>query len=244
MQDLKAALLGKPDIRDLALFRRQYLQRLNIKQLTWPSIDQLRLYNVQEWIWLFVSSAQKNLAYPAYDKAFLKMLQTKIEEAVEGTDEPDVVDGFAELYSELNIRKPELEDQYAWIQYSPPWTDLDPSRPEQGICVLEKPNVLSSAGSTGHRTWEAALHFAYEWLEDSSAVRGKRVLELGAGTGFLSLVAAKQGAASVVTTDGDPLIVERAEQAARINSLVSACCSRWTSTFTILRCLSTLAERG
>ncbi|KAL9049146.1 MAG: hypothetical protein Q9162_007365, partial [Coniocarpon cinnabarinum] len=205
MLDLKSLLLSQPGIRDLALFRRQYLQRYNVKDILWPTSGILSIFTLQQWIWAFVSEAQATQPFPQYDRAFLKELQTRIESAVEGTPEPDVVDEFAELYVKLDMEVSQAkarDDEYVWIQYTPPWHELDPSKPERGFYVLEKPLVLSASGSTGHRTWEAALHLA-GWLEDGALVNGKRVLELGAGTALLSLLAAQKGALSITATDGD-----------------------------------------
>ncbi|KAL9093245.1 MAG: hypothetical protein Q9159_000422 [Coniocarpon cinnabarinum] len=114
------------------------------------------------------------------------------------------------------------DDEYVWIQYTPPWHKLDPSKPERGFYVLEKPNVLSAAGSTGHRTWEAALHLA-GWLEDGALVNGKRVLELGAGTALLSLLAAQKGALSITATDGDGQTVERIRRTVQRNESNVSC---------------------
>lgn len=68
------------------------------------------------------------------------------------------------------------------------------------------------AGTTGLRTWTAALHLAHHILHSSASIflsspsvasswrTPPPVLELGAGTGFLSLVLAQLGA-DVITTD-------------------------------------------
>ena len=224
VDDLKSQILSRPGIRELALFRRQYFQRWNIAELSFPTAELLRLYSVQQWIWGFVEYAQENQPYQFYEKLFLKALLEKIEEAVTDAEEPDIVDAFANLYSALLLGTsiPTSEGNgYVWLQYVPPWEPLDPSRPDNGIELLEKPNVLSDAGCTGHRTWEAALSFA-RWLQDVS-VRGKRVLELGAGTGLLSLMSAKQGAAQVVATDADEGVLSRLAQAAKRNDLPVVC---------------------
>ena len=222
--DLKSLLLANPAIRDLAIFRRQYFQRCNVNAIIFPPPDLLRLYSIQRWIWAQVDEAQEHLFYPEYDKLFLKALLDRIEKAVEDAEEPDIVDEFAELHTALMNPGKSIktkDDGYVWIKYVPPWRALDASRPEHGIDVLEKPNVLSASGSTAHRTWEAALCLGL-WL-DRVLVKGKRVLELGAGTGLLSLLAARQGAASVTATDIDEAALDRLRKAAARNNLDVDC---------------------
>jgi len=88
------------------------------------------------------------------------------------------------------------------------------------VTLLESRAVISGGGTTGLRTWEAALALA-EYLIVSHlgrfyrfpgaiVVAGERlveeagsVLELGAGTGLVGIVAARLGAGRVVVTDGD-----------------------------------------
>ena len=88
------------------------------------------------------------------------------------------------------------------------------------ITLLESRAVISGGGTTGLRTWEAALALS-EYLIAShlgrfykfpgaTVVAGERlveetgsVLELGAGTGLVGIVAARLGAGRVVVTDGD-----------------------------------------
>jgi protein-lysine N-methyltransferase EEF2KMT len=78
------------------------------------------------------------------------------------------------------------------------------------IFIEESPNLLSSAGATGLKTWDACLHLAtYLTTEGKSLVIGKSVLELGVGTGLLSIICAGPlSAAYVLATDGDPDVGE------------------------------------
>lgn len=74
------------------------------------------------------------------------------------------------------------------------------------IFIKESPSLLASAGTTGHRTWDACLHLAtYLATEGRGLIAGKSVLELGVGTGLLSIICAGPlSAAYVLATDGDP----------------------------------------
>lgn len=223
--DLKSQILRQPGIEELAVFRRQYLQRYTLAELQFPDDRFLQIFSVQQWIWGFVEYAQRRLPNPSYDRLFLKALLNRIEKAVEDAESLDILDSFAELYSDLlngpSILEPEYQG-YVWVEYVAPWRLLDPSRPEDGTDLLEKPNVLSAAGCTGHRTWEAALSFA-RWFEDSTLVKGKRVLELGAGTGLLSHVAVQQGAKAVMATDADEATLSRLTRSVKRNKVPIIC---------------------
>lgn len=56
-------------------------------------------------------------------------------------------------------------------------------------------------GDTGHTIWDGAVAMSKLLEFNSSLVRGKRVLELGAGRGVVGLTAASLGAAHTVMTD-------------------------------------------
>jgi predicted nicotinamide N-methyase len=89
------------------------------------------------------------------------------------------------------------------------------------ITTLESRSVIASAGTTGRRTWEAALHLAKYLVESGSGhVRGKKVLELGAGTGLVSILCARWlGARHVTATDGDDSVVEDLQKNIFLNGL-------------------------
>jgi protein-lysine N-methyltransferase EEF2KMT len=76
--------------------------------------------------------------------------------------------------------------------------------------MLEARNLVSVAGTTGFRTWEACLHLGV-YMSSSTCVipvANKNILELGAGTGYLSIVCAKYlGATHVTATDGSDAMV-------------------------------------
>jgi predicted nicotinamide N-methyase len=76
------------------------------------------------------------------------------------------------------------------------------------ITLLEARNLVSAAGTTGLRTWEAALHLGNYLCANRSIIRSKSVLELGAGTGFVSVLCSKHLQAShVLATDGSDDVV-------------------------------------
>lgn len=71
------------------------------------------------------------------------------------------------------------------------------------ITLRESRWLFASAGATGYRTWEAGLHLGQYLCSAPEVVRGKRVLELGTGTGYVSVLCAKYlGATRAVASDG------------------------------------------
>lgn len=88
---------------------------------------------------------------------------------------------------------------------------------KKSITLSESPRILTSHGTTGHRTWEAALALG-DFLLHRGSVKGN-VIELGAGTGFVSVLCAKLGAASVLATDGSANMVELLETNVKANDV-------------------------
>ena len=78
------------------------------------------------------------------------------------------------------------------------------------VTLLEAPRLLASSGTTGFRTWEAALYLGAFLFSPNGRqfVAGKNVIELGAGTGFASILCAKHlGAKRVLATDGSQEVI-------------------------------------
>lgn len=98
-------------------------------------------------------------------------------------------------------------------------SDLNTPNP---VCIYieEARNLIAARGTTGLRVWDACLHLA-SFLSTppfSALIRGKSVLELGAGAGLLSILCAGPlHAAKVISTDGDGDVVENIAANARLN---------------------------
>ncbi|KAK9356605.1 putative methyltransferase-domain-containing protein, partial [Lipomyces doorenjongii] len=96
---------------------------------------------------------------------------------------------------------------------------------DEYIMIQENRNMISGFGTTGYRTWEAALALGEYMLSQRQTehskvdVVGKRILEVGAGTGFVSLLCGKLGAAKVFGTDGFEDIVLRLRRNIEDNKL-------------------------
>lgn len=84
--------------------------------------------------------------------------------------------------------------------------------PHAHITLHETPGLIAASATTGHKTWEAALALGTYLLQHPHVVRGKTVLELGAGTGFLAILAARMGAVRVTATDGNEGIVQQLQR--------------------------------
>ena len=108
--------------------------------------------------------------------------------------------------------------QKSYVTYTAPVRGLNVAQ----VILLEAPSLLASSGTTGFRTWEAAL-FLGAYLSSTDGkhfVTGKRVLELGAGTGFLSILVAKHlGAHYVLATDGSQEVISDLKSNILLNEL-------------------------
>ena len=67
--------------------------------------------------------------------------------------------------------------------------------------------------------WGAGLALARLVLDEPERVRGRRVVDMGAGSGVAGLAAARAGAASVVCVDADPVARVAVRENARANGL-------------------------
>lgn len=104
------------------------------------------------------------------------------------------------------------EPHLSFVSYTVP---QDRPQKRKQITTFESRGLIYGSGSTGFRTWEAALHLGTYLSSVSSdesspvSVRGKRVVELGAGTGFLSLLCQKfLGSDKVLMTDGNAKLAD------------------------------------
>lgn len=95
-----------------------------------------------------------------------------------------------------------------------------PSQPAPHITLLENHSLISGSGTTGLRTWEAALHLGSYLCQNRHIVKGKRVLELGAGTGYLSILCANfLDSQHVIASDGSDDVINNLPDNLFLNDL-------------------------
>ncbi|KAH9893797.1 putative methyltransferase-domain-containing protein [Xylariomycetidae sp. FL2044] len=219
----------------LLLLRRQYLQLFEPDFMAWPPPQLLRDPDVQNWLYRHMFDAGRNARLPPerYQMRVLKPLVARIERAVQDPDQDEISD---DLMARLGaIMAQGFPDQFQAVQEKAyvTFTCLSEGGEADGggeggggaeptVTLLERRHLISGSKTTGFRTWEAALHLGSYLLTrtGSGLVRGKDVLELGAGTGFLSILCAKYlRARHVTTTDGDGGVVETLQENLELNGL-------------------------
>lgn len=103
------------------------------------------------------------------------------------------------------------------------YTAPDPSnRPPRSITLLESPSLLACSGTTGLRTWEASKFLASFLYSPTwkAYIAGKNVMELGCGTGLISILVAKHLEAKfVLATDGSSDVVDAVAANMSLNNL-------------------------
>lgn len=81
--------------------------------------------------------------------------------------------------------------------------ELDHPALDGVVCVEQRPDApfLDEADGTCRRIWPTAVVLGRFLCANSGLLKGKRVLEIGAGSGFVGIVCAALGAELVVITD-------------------------------------------
>ncbi|OAQ90235.1 FAM86A protein [Purpureocillium lilacinum] len=207
-------------------FCRQYLQLE--PSLDFPPAEYLKLDTVQELIYerLFADDALLYAPPDRYRLRTLKQLIARIEASIDDWDEHAVSDNLMSLLPVLLSAPLPSEaasvQQKHYVTYSLSLLDrgLGESDEAPSITLLENRSLISAGGTTGLRTWEAALHLGQYLCQNPSVVAGKRILELGAGTGYLSVMCAKYLACRhIVASDGSDDVINNLPDNLFLNSL-------------------------
>ncbi|KAH0837639.1 hypothetical protein AYO21_09472 [Fonsecaea monophora] len=202
-------------------FYRQYMQQIN--DVTYPPGALLVNPDVQDCLYRYFFDASRNkyLPPPWYQVRILRRLIEEIENSCKDPEQDQVSDHLMEHMGYLSSlphgdQTDEAQQSRVHSYYPPLSLDARGVRP---ILINEASNLLSRGSNVGLRTWEAALHLAwYLFTQRPDIVNNKHVLELGAGTGFLSLLCAIHlKASSVLATDGSGLVCESLENNVLLN---------------------------
>ncbi|KAF9737569.1 hypothetical protein PMIN01_05348 [Paraphaeosphaeria minitans] len=230
----------------LATFHRQYFQLVDPTQLRWLEGRILKDPEVQSWMFSHLFDAEANSTLPPdrYRLRVLKVLVSKLEKAIDDPEE-DVRISIISSLCKATLSHPKLRialaafslptrlpsqsigpQSKAYVTYAFPRRRTDNNNfDDNSVTLLESRSVISSSGTTGLRTWEAALLLGqFLSSEDGSRmIREKRVFELGAGTGMLSILCAKHlDASGVVSTDGDEAVVDAIKTNVFLNEVDSS----------------------
>ena len=130
----------------------------------------------------------------------------------------EIIEPLATCFAELVARPlARLTDKH-YVTYTTPTERLD----TPSITLFEARFILAAGGDTGARTWEAALRLGAFLCSDNGIryVIRRNVIELGAGTGFLSILCAKYlDAKFVLATDGSMKVLDGIEYNKSLNRL-------------------------
>ena len=152
---------------------------------------------------------------PYYVKLFLKQYIAKLEKY-----NAEVEEGIYELYCNPDIL-------YAH--------ELPPTEPDiiaykiselLSLKVKEHNKLISGMGTTGLRTWEAAVFMASKLANCAkyqAELHSKTICELGAGTGLVSLAIMKSQehlrAQRLIVTDGEALLPDKLNDSFTLNGI-------------------------
>lgn len=214
--------------QQLDRFCRQYLQVTH--DVHYPAEEYLRNDTFQHSIYVRCFSEEDKYAPPPrYQLRILKELVKRIEMSIQDWDEEvskfdlilticfspfcgqgisdDLMNCLAPLLSMSFPSETEAAQQKAYVTYTLALLSYQADIPPC-ITLHEARNMLAAAGTTGLRTWEAGLHLGNYLCSNPSLIHGKSILELGSGTGYLSILCAKYlKPAYVLATDGDDDVV-------------------------------------
>lgn len=206
----------------LELFHRQYTQQFSA--LTYPPGSHLVHADVQQiFEAIFSDSPDLNIP-PSYQARALDRIITLIEGAIRDPHEEGVIDELYQRRADLCLHGSTragvglLSAAKSTLVYHAPTTLLEPAT---AIKIREAKNIIGAGADVGLRTWEASLRLVHYLSQHADIVKDATVLELGSGTGLLSIFcSAVLGAKRVIATDGLEKVVESMEENIGMNEKV------------------------
>ncbi|KAL6838164.1 putative methyltransferase domain-containing protein [Trichoderma camerunense] len=202
-------------------FCHQYLQLE--QNLNYPEPQNIRLPEVQDAIYqrLFADDSLPGGPPPLrYQVRVLKELVSRIEASIDDWDEHGVSDGLMSSLSVLFSTPAPNEDDAVQQKCRVVYHLASLPDHEASINLFENRSLVAAGGTTGLRTWEAALHLGQLLCQDPSIVSRKRVLELGTGTGYLAILCIKYlGSTHVIASDGSDDVINNLPENLFLNQL-------------------------
>ncbi|KAM5350349.1 hypothetical protein ACJ41O_006854 [Fusarium nematophilum] len=214
--------------RQVNRFCHQYLQLE--PDLDFPEPSVLKTSQAQDALFkrLFADGAVRYSPPPRYQLRVLKELVARVEGSIDDWEEHGVSDDLMSTLSVLLATPlpPETTaaQQKCYVTYHlsalSAEASVEPSAKTPHVTLLENRSLISASGTTGLRTWEAALHLGSYLCRNGHIVKGKRILELGAGTGYLSILCANLlGSAHVIASDGSDDVINNLPENLFLNNL-------------------------
>ncbi|CAH0017978.1 unnamed protein product [Clonostachys rhizophaga] len=209
--------------KEVDRFCHQYLQVE--PTLDFPSPEFLRLSEVQDALYalLYADGAVRYGPPARYQTKILKELVAKVEASIDDWDQYEVSENLMSTLSSLLATPVPGEaasvQQKCYVTYH---LSALPASAElrHDITLLENRSLISAGGTTGLRTWEAAIHLGQYLSRNPAVVQHKRILELGAGTGYLSILCADHlDAAHVIASDGSDDVINNLPDNFFLNNL-------------------------
>ena len=150
---------------------------------------------------LFVPEEKNFFEYKSYAEARLAALGIKYEILTEGMNEEDWSESWKQYYKPIPLGK---------VTIVPAWEKYDAKDGE--IVIKMDPGMAFGTGT--HETTRLVMRIMQDLIKG-----GERVLDVGTGSGILSICASKLGAKSCNAYDIDPVAVK----VARENALDDGC---------------------
>ena len=150
---------------------------------------------------LFVPEEKNIFEYKSFLDERLLALEIAYEISMEGLSEDDWADSWKQYYKPIPLGK---------VTVVPAWEKYEPREGE--VIIRMDPGMAFGTGT--HETTRLVM-----LLMQDEQLSGKRVLDVGTGSGILSICASKLGAKSCNAYDIDPVAVK----VARDNALSDGC---------------------
>ena len=145
---------------------------------------------------------EKNLAeYVSFIDAKLSALSIQYTKETEGMEEENWADSWKKYFKPINLGR---------VTIVPAWESYEPS--ENEIIISIDPGMAFGTGT--HETTRLVMKIMQDVVKG-----GERVLDVGCGSGILSICASKLGAKSCNAYDIDPVAVKVTKE----NALISGC---------------------